>query len=113
MVRLDAVAPPARERTLNWWTDLKLIGAALVGLLLAFLLAPENTFKSRLVTAVAGLFCCFYGTEPVIAWAGDTYAAAGWPYLIAGALALTGDRLVRRAIRLIDTLHVPWPGGGK
>jgi len=96
----------------NWWTDLKLIGAALAGILLAFLLAPENTLKSRLVTAGAGLFCCFYGTEPVIAWAGEAYAASGWPYLIAGALALTGDRLVRRAIRLIDTLHLPfWPGG--
>lgn len=90
------------------WTDIKLITAVVGGLLLSFLLSTAATFKSRLVAVLTGLFCAYFGTEPIIAWAGATYSGAGWPYLIAGCLALSGDRLVRRGIQLIDTLHIPW-----
>ncbi len=93
------------------WTDIKLIGAVLGGLALALMLSTATTLKARLVTASAGLFCAFFGTDPIVAWAGVPYAADGWPYLIAGCLALSGDRLVRRGMQLIDTIHVPWPWG--
>lgn len=98
---------------MNWTTDLKFIAAVLGGVVLALLLGSATTWRARLFTVGAGLFAAVLGTEPLIAWAGISFAGDGWPYLLAGALALSGDRLARRALQLIDTARIPWTGSSK
>lgn len=91
------------------WTDFKLAAAVAGGNLLALLLSRQRGFRHRTTTIVAGVATAYFATEPVLSWAGTTYQQDGWPYVIAGVLALLADRILRRAMDIIDTFEVPWP----
>ena len=91
------------------WTDLRLIAATAGGLLIAFLLSTANTMKARLASVSAGLFFAVFFTEPLIQWA--ELSLSIWQYAVAGLLAMSGDRLARRIMTLIDTAHPPVGGG--
>lgn len=95
------------------WTDLRLIASVVSGSLLAALFSTANSWRTRLTCVAAGVFCAYFGTEPLIAWAGERYTSSGWPYIIAALLALAGDRLVRRFFQLIDSVAIPLPWKGK
>lgn len=90
------------------WTDLKLIGATAFGLLIAFLLSTANTMKARMASVAAGLFFAVFFTEPLIAWAKLEFSV--WQYAVAGLLAMSGDRLARRIMTLVDTAKPPIGG---
>lgn len=88
------------------WTDIKLIGSIVTGLVIAFLLSTANTVRARLACVAAGLFFAVFLTEPLIQWAGLEFSI--WKYAVAGLLAMTGDRLARRAFLFVDTARLPW-----
>lgn len=90
------------------WTDLKLIGAILAGLVVALLLSTAQSLKARLAGVAAGIFFAVLFTQPLIAWAHLQFTT--WQYAVAGLLAMSGDRLARRIMSLIDTASVPWGG---
>lgn len=89
--------------------DTKLILAVVGGLVLAFLLSPGATRRERAASFVAGVFCAMLLTEPLIHLANVDFTT--WQYAIAGILALSGDRLARRLLTLIDTAQIPWWSG--
>nr|DAH84853.1 MAG TPA: hypothetical protein [Caudoviricetes sp.] len=93
------------------WTDFKLIGAITVGLIVSVLLSTANTLKARLISVSAGIFFALFLTEPLIQWAGLELSM--WQYAVAGLLAMSGDRLARRIVSLVDTAKTPWEGGLK
>lgn len=90
------------------WTDYKLLLATGGGLLIAFLLSTANTVKARLASVAAGLFFAVFFTEPLIAWARLEFSV--WQYAVAGLLAMSGDRLARRIMMLVDTARPPIGG---
>lgn len=91
------------------WTDVKLLGAVAGGLVIAYLLSTAETVKARLTSVGCGLFAAIFFTEPLIAWAGLEFST--WQYAVAGLLAMSGDRLARRIMQLIDTGRLPFNGG--
>jgi len=91
------------------WTDVKLIAAIAGGLLIAFLLSTANTVKARLTSVATGLFFAVFLTEPLISWAGLEFSV--WQYAVAGLLAMSGDRLARRIMQIIDTSKIQITGG--
>lgn len=91
------------------WADYKLIFAVLGGLLVAYLLSTADTIKARLASVAAGLFFAVFFTEPLIAWARLEFSV--WQYAVAGLLAMSGDRLARRIMRLVDNGKLPLNGG--
>lgn len=91
------------------WTDIRLLLAMAGGLVLSLLLSTTATWKGRLVCVSSGLFFAFFGTEPLIHWAGAAYADGGFPYLIAGVLAMSGDRIARRVMQFADGFSIPLP----
>ncbi|WEX10263.1 hypothetical protein [Chelativorans sp. AA-79] len=91
------------------WTDVKLIAAIAGGLLIAFLLSTANTVKARVASVASGLFFAIFLTEPLINWAGLEFSV--WQYAVAGLLAMSGDRLARRIMQLIDTSKIQITGG--
>lgn len=95
------------------WTDIKLLAAVGSGLVLAFAFSTATSVKARISSILAGSICAFFGTEPLIALAGASYSDAGWPYVVAGALAMTGDRVVRRLMDTVDNTRIPWFGSDK
>jgi hypothetical protein len=94
------------------WTDFKALAAVASGIALSMLLSTATTWRARLTCVAAGTVCAWFGTEPVIHLAGQSYGASGWPYVIAGLLAMTGDRLVRRVLFIVDTIQIPPLLGG-
>ncbi|WEX07358.1 hypothetical protein [Chelativorans sp. AA-79] len=91
------------------WTDVKLIAAIAGGLLIAFLLSTANTVKARVASVASGLFFAIFLTEPLINWAGLEFSV--WQYAVAGLLAMSGDRLARRIMQVVDTGRLPVSGG--
>lgn len=87
------------------WHDFKLVAAIGMGLLMAMLLSTAHSWKARLTAVAAGIFFATLFTEPVIHWLG--WEAGVWKYAIAGLLAMTGDRIARRAFIVIETLNLP------
>jgi hypothetical protein len=91
------------------WTDIRLllsIGGALV---IAFILSTAETIWGRFFSVACGLFFAVFFTEPIIDWAGVTFEV--WQYATAGLLAMTGDRIARRLMGLVDQGRLPWNGG--
>lgn len=95
------------------WTDLRQLLALAGGTVLALLVSTAETWRARLFCVGAGLSVGFFGTEPIIHWIGASFAGNGFPYLICAALAMTGDRIARRLMSLVDTVKLPWPPTGK
>lgn len=93
------------------WDDFKLWSAIGIGLLMAFLLSAASTIKARLTSVVGGLFFAIFFTGPLISWAGLEFSV--WQYAIAGLLAMTGDRIARRVLNVVDTGSIPNIGGKK
>lgn len=89
------------------WSDLKLLLAVGFGLLLSLLLSRADTWRARAICVVAGSVSAYFGTEPLVNWAGPTFETSGWPYVIAGALAMSGDRLVRRILQIVEFGELP------
>jgi len=90
------------------WTDLRLLASVAAGLLIALLLSTANTIKARLASVAAGLFFAVFLTQPIIGWAGLEFS--DWQYAVAGLLAMTGDRMARRIMTLVDTARPPFGG---
>lgn len=95
------------------WTDLKLLTAVVFGVVMSMLLSTVRSWKAAAVCVLAGAGFAYFGTEPVIRRLGEVYALDGWPYVLAGLLAMTGDRLARRIMSLVDSLQVPPFLGGQ
>lgn len=89
---------------MNFW-DFKLVGAVFGGLVVAWMLSTATTIKERLTSIVSGVFAALFFTEPVIGWAELEFS--GVQYAVAGLLAMSGDRLARRIVGLIDTVQLP------
>lgn len=88
------------------WTDIKLISAVAVGLVISVLLSTAKTIKARLTCVASGIFFAIFLTEPLIQWAGLEFST--WQYAVAGLLAMSGDRLARRIFTWIDGMNAPW-----
>lgn len=88
------------------WHDWKLLGAVAGGLVVAVLLSTADTWRARAASVVSGVVFAVYGTQPVIGLL--DLAFSDWQYAVAGLLAMSGDRLARRFMRLIDTAQLPW-----
>lgn len=93
------------------WTDFKLIAAITVGLIVSVLLSTANTWRARFLCVMAGVFFAVFLSEPLVQWAGLELSM--WQYAVAGLLAMSGDRLARRIVSLVDTAKTPWEGGFK
>lgn len=92
------------------WTDIRLLAAVAAGLIMAFLLSTAETIKARLTSVASGIFFAVFFTGPLIDWAGLNLDI--WRYAVAALLAMTGDRLARRIMMLVDTAD-PWNRGGR
>ena len=90
------------------WTDVRLLIAVGTGLVVAAFLSTATTIKALLGSVASGLFFAFFLTQPLISWAGLEFTE--WQYAVAGLLAMTGDRLARRIMLIVDEAQ-PWNGG--
>lgn len=87
------------------WHDLKLVGTIMVASLLAAALSTAKTWTARLIAVGVGAFSAVIFTEPVIHWLGLEFTV--WQYAVSGLLAMSGDRIVRRAFRIIEDGELP------
>lgn len=70
------------------------------GLAIAAFLSTAETIKARIGAVISGVFFAVFLTKPLIDWAGLEFTV--WQYAVAGLLAMTGDRLARRIMMLVD-----------
>lgn len=85
--------------------DLKFVGAVIGGLLVTFLLSTATTLKERATSIVSGIIAALFFTEPLVGWA--DLDLPGIHYAAAAVLAMSGDRLARRVLGLVDTAQLP------
>lgn len=88
------------------WTDWRQIATMLGGLALAASLSAAPSWWARAFAVGAGAFFAILFTEPVVHY--FQLEPGIYQNAITGALALSGDRLARRALALVDTLTLPW-----
>jgi hypothetical protein len=91
------------------WSDVKLLASIGGALIIAFFLSTAETVWGRIFSVGVGLFFAVFFTEPLIDWAGLQFDV--WQYATAGLLAMTGDRIARRVMGLVDKGQLPWSGG--
>jgi len=87
------------------WSDIKFFATIAAGVVVAALLSTARSWKESVTTMATGAFFAAIGTGPAV-------ARAGWQdldaqYLVAGLLAIFGERLARRGLQLIDKLEIP------
>jgi hypothetical protein len=92
------------------WTDVKLVATIIAGVIVSTLLSTAATWRVRLSSIIAGAFIAVIFTGPLIKWLELEFST--YQYAVAGFLAMSGDRLARRAFDIIDKAPLP-PWGGK
>lgn len=93
------------ESRLMDWSDIKFFATIMAGVIVAALLSTARSWKESVTTMATGAFFATIGTGPAVALAG--WQEMGAHYLVAGFLAIFGERLARRGFLLIDKLEIP------